>query len=356
MRRLMARPTDTRRLRTMLFRLSTFVFVCAASASALPALGQSALMSGDPLVEARETKTWLTRIQDAANKRNFAGTVVVSAGGTVASSRIAHYCEGHDQFERIDSLDGQMRNVFRHNDLVHTVWPQRRVAVVEQRDQMSSFPGLLQAGSDHVQEFYDLKPVAMERVAGHEANVLVLRPRDKLRFGYRLWAEKMTGLLLRTEVLGEHGEVLESSAFSDVAIGIRPQPDNVLQPVKRLDGFRMVHATLVPTRLEAEGWTLKAAVPGFQMVSCVKRPFDAQSRGQTGGVEQALQTVYSDGLTYVSIFIEPYNAERHSRPMFTTIGATQTMMRREGDWWVTVMGDVPAMTLRQFANGVERKK
>jgi sigma-E factor negative regulatory protein RseB len=320
------------------------------------AQGQSALTSGDPLIEARETRAWLMRIQDAASKRNFAGTVVVSAGGTVASTRIAHYFEGRDQFERIDSLDGQVRNVFRHNDVVHTVWPQRRVAVVEQRDQMSSFPSLLQAGSDRVQDFYDLKPVALERVAGHEANVLVLRPRDKLRFGYRLWAEKTTGLLLRAEVLGERGEVLESSAFSEVSIGIRPQLDSVLQPVKRLDGFRMLKPVLVPTRMEAEGWTLNATVPGFQLVSCVKRPFDGPARASSGAADQALQTVYSDGLTYVSIFIEPYNAERHSRPMFTVIGATQTMMRREGDWWITVMGDVPAMTLRQFANGVERKK
>lgn len=308
------------------------------------------------MVEARETRAWLTRIQDAANRRNFVGTVVVSAGGTVASTRIAHYCEGRDQFERIDSLDGQVRNVFRHNDLVHTVWPQRRVAVVEQRDQMSSFPGFLQAGGDRVQEFYELKPTALERVAGHEANVLVLRPRDKLRFGYRLWAEKTTGLLLRAEVLGERGEVLESSAFSEVSIGIRPQLDSVLQPVKRLEGFRMVQSVHVPTQLESEGWTIKANVPGFQMVSCVKRPFERTPSRASGAAEQLLQTVYSDGLTYVSIFIEPYNPKRHTHPMFTTIGATQTMMRREGDWWVTVMGDVPATTLRQFADGVERKK
>ena len=158
------------------------------------AYGQSVLTSGgDSLVEARETRAWLNLIQDAANKRNFVGTVVVSAGGMLASTRIAHYCEGRDQFERIDSLEGQVRNVYRHNDIVHTVWPQRRVAVVEQRGKMSSFPGLLQAGGDQVQEFYDLKQVAVERVAGHEASVLLIRPRDKFRFGYRLWAEKTTG-------------------------------------------------------------------------------------------------------------------------------------------------------------------
>ena len=35
--------------------------------------------------------------------------------------------------------------------------------------------------------------------------------------------------------------------------------------------------------------------------------------------------------------------------MHAAIGATQTLMRRLGDWWVTVVGDVPAATLRQFA-------
>lgn len=340
----------------MLLRLPAFVVVCAAAASVPLAHSQTALSSGDPLVEARETRAWLTRIQDAANKRNFVGTVVVSAGGTVASTRIAHYGEGRDQFERIDSLDGQVRSVYRHNDLVHTVWPQRRVAVVEQRDQMSSFPGLLQAGHDRVQEYYDLKPIAVERVAGHEANVLVLKPRDKLRFGYRLWAEKASGLLLRAEVLGERGEVLESSAFSEVSIGVRAQSENVVQAVKKLDGYKIIKQQQQSTQPEGEGWTLKASVPGFKLVSCVKRQLDVQGRAAQGAGEQTLQTVYSDGLTYVSIFIEPYNAERHAKPIVTAIGATQTMMRRDGDWWITAMGDVPSGTLRQFANGFERKK
>jgi sigma-E factor negative regulatory protein RseB len=340
----------------MLIRLPAFVFACAAVASSPFALAQSALISGDPLIEARETRAWLLRIQDAAYKRNFVGTVVMSAGGTVVSSRIAHFGDGRDQFERIDALDGQVRSVYRHNDLVHTVWPQKRVAVVEQRDQMSSFPALLQAGSDRVQEYYDLKPVAVERVAGHEANVLLLRPRDKQRYGYRLWTEKGTGLLLRAEVLGERGEVLESSAFSEVSIGVRAQPDLVMQPVKKLEGYRVLKPQQATARPESEGWVFKAEVPGFRQVSCVKRRFDVPAGGLGAPGGETLQTVYSDGLTFVSIFIEPFNAERHVRSMTTAIGATQTQMRREGDWWITVMGDVPAATLRLFASGVERKK
>jgi sigma-E factor negative regulatory protein RseB len=69
-----------------------------------------------------------------------------------------------------------------------------------------------------------------------------------------------------------------------------------------------------------------------------------------------VQTIFSDGLTYVSVFIEPFNAERHTKSMLTSMGATQTLMRRQGDWWITVVGDVPTATLKAFASGLEHKK
>jgi len=304
--------------------------------------------------EPGEVRSWLMRIHDAASHRNFQGTFVVSAGGSVSSSRIAHFCEGNQQFERIDALDGQARHVFRHNDVVHTLWPVNHLAVVEQRDLLTSFPALLQAGNDRLAENYELVPGGSDRVAGHEADVLRVKPRDALRYGYRLWADKDSGLLLRAEVLGEHDEVLESSAFSDVTIGIKPQPEAVLQPMRRLEGYRVMRSQLQRTQLEAEGWTLKQMVAGFRNVSCVKRPLDGSAESEPGGA-QMLQAIYSDGLTYVSIFIEPFNAQRHTRSMQTVIGATQTLMRKQGDWWVTVMGDVPVVTLRRFASALERK-
>ena len=96
-------------------------------------------------------------------------------------------------------------------------------------------------------------------------------------------------------------------------------------------------------------------MPGFRQVSCVKRPLE-DAEPPSGASADALQTIFSDGLTYVSVFIEPYNSERHTRQILTTIGATQTLMRRQGDWWITVVGDVPAATLKSFAAGLERKK
>ncbi len=306
---------------------------------------------------ASEVRAWLLRIHDAASRRNFQGTFVVSGAGGVASARIAHFWDGPNQYERIESLDGRQRKVFRHNDIVHTLWPGSQVAMIEQRGQISSFPALLQAGDDRIADWYEVRDEGIERVAGHEANVIVVKPRDGLRYGYRLWADRASGLLLRADVLGESGKVLETSAFSDVAIGIRPQPDSVLNAMRQLDGYRVVRPVLTPTRLDAEGWVVRQVAPGFRRVSCVSRQIDTPvESGNDPPLPPVIQTIYSDGLTYVSVFIEPFRPDRHARPMFATMGATATLSRRLGDWWITVVGDTPPATLKLFAASLERKK
>ncbi len=340
----------------MLLRsLSALALVGAACVSAPEAKAQSG--GAEAPAQASEVRAWLLRIHDAASRQNFQGTFVVTGGGAVSSARIAHYCEGKNQFERSESLDGQARHVYRHNDVVQTVWPASRVAMIEQRSLPAAFPALLQAGDDRIVDFYDVHPQGADRVAGHEAKVLLVKPKDGYRYGYRLWADQASGLLLRADVLGERGDVLETSAFSDVSIGVKAQPDSVLQPMKKLDGYRVLRPVLTPTRLEAEGWAVRQPAPGFREVSCVKRPMAG-----AGGVEkdsadhQVLQTIYSDGLTYVSLFIEPFNPQRHTRPMLASVGATQTLMQQQGDWWITVVGDVPPATLRTFVKGLERRK
>jgi sigma-E factor negative regulatory protein RseB len=325
-----------------------------ALAHAAPACSQS--FAGSSAAPSA-VRSWLLRIHDAASRHNFQGTFVVSGGGRVASARIAHFCEGPNQYERIESLDGRQRQVYRQNDTVHTFWPASHVAMIEQRSMLSSFPALLHTGDDGIADWYDVRAEGSERVAGHDADVLAIRSRDGLRYGYRLWADRASGLLLRAEVVGDHGDVLETSAFSDVVIGIRPQPDSVLNGMRRLDGYRVVRPILTPTRLEAEGWTMNRLAPGFRAVSCVSRQIAPPSElAGDGASPPVIQSIYSDGLTYVSVFIEPFRPERHTRPMVAAIGATSTLAERHGDWWVTVVGDTPATTLKMFASALERRK
>ena len=69
-----------------------------------------------------------------------------------------------------------------------------------------------------------------------------------------------------------------------------------------------------------------------------------------------MQWVFSDGRAAVSLFVEVYDRQRHAQEGMVATGATQTLTRRIQDWWLTAVGEVPAITLRAFAQSLERRK
>ena len=105
----------------------------AAFGALLPAQGAETADESRPLPP-QEARKWLSRIHAAAHERNYQGTLVFSADGTLSSARVAHYCEGSQSYERVEVLDGRMQQIYRHNDRVVTLWPHSRVAVIEERD------------------------------------------------------------------------------------------------------------------------------------------------------------------------------------------------------------------------------
>ena len=176
--------------------------------------------------------------------------------------------------------------------------------------------------------------------------MLAIRPRDAHRYGYRLWADHASGLLLRAEVLGERGDVLETSAFSDVTIGVRPQPESVLHAMKKLDGYRVVKPVLTPTRLELEGWTMRQVAPGFRAGE-LRQPADGGARRRRGATPSP--PVHPEHLFRrpdVCLGLHravPAPSGIPSRCSCRS-GATSTLSQRQGDWWVTVVGDTPPAT------------
>jgi sigma-E factor negative regulatory protein RseB len=315
----------------------------------------TASRAGGNVVPGAEARQWLLRMHSAATQRNYQGTLVVTASGSISSSRITHYCEGSQTYEQIDILDGQPRRVLRKNDQVLTLWSGAKVARLEQREPIPPFPALLTDGEEQLFERYELVAEGPGRLAGHEARVFLLRPRDESRFAQRVWSEQVTGLLLRADVLAPDGRVLESSAFSELTIGAKTRPEGVQSALKHLDGWRLVKPVHQRTDLQTEGWQLKVPVAGFRQTSCVKRQLEPAMDQDRQAAADVVQAIFTDGLTHVSLFIEPLRPDRH-RPGGATMGATHTWMQPIGAHWVTVVGDVPMATLKQFAAALERRR
>ena len=259
----------------------------AVWACLLPA-APGALAQASAVPPAVEARAWLARIHDAARSGNYRGTMVFAAGSAMSSSRVWHYCVGDMTYERMEALDGRQQRIYRVNDEVHTVWPDDRVAIVDRRDALLPVPTTPQAVDPLALDHYDFKREAgTARVAGRDAVVFTLEPRDELRFAQRLWADRATGLMLRADVLGPGAgasrAVLESAAFSEIEIGIKPPADARAQAMPRLDGYRVQRPQTQRTQLEAEGWTLVRPPAGFRLTSCVKRPLEMSSSASGGG-------------------------------------------------------------------------
>jgi hypothetical protein len=149
-----------------------------------------------------DARAWLSRIHSAANTGNYLGTMVFSAGGTISSSRVWHFAVGDQVYEQLEALDGRQQRILRHNDTVHTLWPQTRVAVLEKREAMAAWSTTPQEINPQALDQYELRREGEARIAGRAANVFLLEPRDGLRYAQRLWADQATGLMLRADVIG----------------------------------------------------------------------------------------------------------------------------------------------------------
>lgn len=301
----------------------------------------------------RSVAEWLVRLQQAAQLPSYMGTFVVSsASGAMSSSRIWHVCEGDVQMERVEALTGVPRSTFRRNESVVTFLPEARVAKLDQREGGGVFPNLLNVGQDFpTADHYAAREVGHGRVAGFDADIVMLTPRDAWRFGYRIWSEMRTGMVVKTQTLDSRGRVLEQAAFSELQLNAPVQADKLRQMMADTEGYRVVKSEQVRTTAEAEGWRLKTAVPGFQSQNCYRRPLSKSA--------SMVQWIFSDGLATVSLFMEPFDQHRHEREGASAMGATHTLMRRwpdgAGPWWVTAVGEVPAATLQAFVQGLERR-
>jgi sigma-E factor negative regulatory protein RseB len=314
----------------------------------LVSAGASALDESHPVAKPEVPKlegaALLSHIQEAAQRQNYVGTFVYQVGGQMQSSRITHLAEASNELEKLEILDGKIREFIRHDDEVRCYLPDSKLLLIESRAKGDKFPAFLTAAAPDVDAYYNVSRGGVERVAGHNCNVIALEPRDGLRYGYRLWSDQETGLLLKAQTLDDHGTVLEQVGFTDVTIGGRIEKIRLKPTVSSTEGWRVEKFRSVPTDLMAQGWSVGAEPPGFRKIMEVRRTM--------GSGREVGQIEFSDGLAAISIFIEPLGGPNQT-PGEATKGLINVLALEHGGHWLTVVGEVPAATIRQVAESVE---
>ena len=298
--------------------------------------------------DSREGLQWLSKMATASNQLNYSGTFVYQHGGQSETSRIAHFMNpAGGVFEKLETLDGPIREVVRSNDQVTCYLPGTKTVLIEQRN-ARLLPALLPESLTGITESYVVRVGGRDRVAGHECQVVAPEPRDNLRYGRQFCLETRWGLPLRVRTFNEKNDSVESFAFTELKIGGRFDREKVKSRyAARSRNWRIDRSALNVTEKAAEtGWVVVNRPPGFRKLMEVKRSIAGRSA-------PVAQIVFSDGLAAISVFIEPMPKEKPAETSLTHQGAVNIYTRSYADRMVTVLGEAPAATVMQIANSLE---
>ena len=348
--------TSAVRSATNFAAISLFV-LCGGIASALFA-GHARAENPVAAIE-QSPASWLNRMNVAFAELDYDGVFSYWSSGNMASLRVVHMFKDNMEHERLVHLNGAPREIVRDGDEVLCILqPGDRLVAMGASIPAGPFAKAFLRDFSAVASNYDLAMKGEDRVAAREAVRMTVMPRDEHRYGYRLWIDKETGLLLKSELMDESQQTpLEVFQFNQLQLGSDVSVD-ALTPEKPsgsvLHHLRVANESEVKAKAEPEvKWGATWLPEGFKMAASDLRHAPA--------TQQDVSTLmYSDGLAAVSVFVENLPNEAATN-MLTRKGATVSVTRLvsgpdKARHLVTVIGEIPPETATEIASNVSYAK
>ena len=290
---------------------------------------------------AEEARDWLTRLGRAEQQQSFEGTFVYERNGSFSTHDIWHRVQDGHVRERLLQLDGSAQEVVRVDGRTQCVSGTLVAGLGNSPDASSRA-----LDPQKLNQFYELAIIGKSRVAGRNAVIVSISPRDQYRYGFELHLDRETALPLKSLLLNDQGQLLERFQFTRLNTSDTPS-DHDLQPSSECAPVAVSNSKSreVPA---TQAWHLDWLPPGFQLTRRVAR-MDIQTKSTVDSL------MYDDGLARFSVFLEPNDGAQASETR-TQLGPTVAVSRRlntgEGEVMVTVVGEIPIGTAERIALSV----
>ena len=296
---------------------------------------------------ADEAMGWLMKISTAVQENSYDGTFIYRHGDQIEAMRIVHRAENGSSRERLVSLNGEAREIIRNDSDVICYLPDKKSVVVEHRKTgEKNFPALLPANVDVVATSYTVGLGDYDRIATRKARMVFVKPRDAYRYGYQLWADEKTGLLLKANLINEDRQIVEQFMFTQIEIG-KPIKQADLKP--RYSGKKWAWHREPEAAIETASdkrWKATRLPKGYRLTRQMARHLPTRNM-------MVEHLVYSDGLAAVSVFIEPQStAAKKSMTGATGMGAVNAFGTMVNGHQVTVVGEVPEATVTMIGESI----
>lgn len=295
------------------------------------------------MVQADVAEQWLQRMDKAANTLSYRGDFVYLRDSQMRHLQVLHLADESGTQLRISAVDGPPAEIMAHGDQV-TIDRQGGFQLLSgSRDIL--FTAVLPRRLMALNGLYAISLGKQDRVAGLQTQIVVVKPLDDLRFGYRLWAEQEHGLLLKAAMVDRQGRAVEQFSFSRINL----QPDlQLLAAAIDMDtpvDDPAVRIANSDDHSQQVDWQVTQVPQGFSLQS-VRRYMGEQQ-------VEVSHMLFSDGLANISVFVEPIHADGEAINQAVNVGGVDAVTAVVSERQVTVMGEVPAAALSLMLNSVK---
>lgn len=286
-------------------------------------------------------RAWFERLANTLKQINFEIAYVVSRPNRDIMPYVWRHAilENGDSAEQLSLLNGPGYEQIRLNNKVSIFEPSFNPYSIRAENIDGPIPSAFIHDPNILYAAYDVLLMGRNRILGRMSQQIRVVSKDNTRFGYHLWLDEQTGLILKLNMYDEN-KLIKQIQVTQLSLS-----DDVKAYFANIQEEQLPPTVFAKTPQEiALPWDV-----GFIPVGMNKVRQKEHLLRQTG---QPVQYVMlSDGVVDVSVYVLSAT-EALQDDLSISADGTSVVSMSDGNVQVTVVGEIPTKTANKIANSI----
>jgi sigma-E factor negative regulatory protein RseB len=290
-------------------------------------------------------QAWLAKMSDAVKSLNYIISFVLLKPGVDSQPYLWRHGVNADglEMEQLNLLNGPGREVVRIDSKVSYFEPNVPPYSLQSSIINGPFPGGFFQHPEKLMLSYEFIMIGRSRIAGRAAQQIRIISIDKSRFGFNVWLDQETGLLLKMNMFGQEAQLLEQIQVTGLQVTKEPDPFFAkIEP-----GMLPEIVSFSPSTPLNSPWNISYIPKGMIIV---KRDL----RRLSGSGEMVEYIMLSDGLVDVSVYLQDRENNKPQNNLVGTVQSDTLLTIGHGELNITIIGKIPAITANAIAKSIKR--
>ena len=277
---------------------------------------------------------------------NYKGVFHSQHDKEIKSIEIIHATNDDQEFIKLNVLDGSPGEVLSQGKTIYVYNTIENNVIIQKRKQQRLFPAIFPGNIDLIKNFYRLSVGKSERIAGRISQLVVLSPIDSFRYSYHFWLDKKTSLPLKMVVIDKAENIIEQASFTQINMIKDKNLDWFKPEVDPSKNYIFNDKVVGQGIVKKPFWTIKKVPPGYKEIDFITKRIPGLNI-------LSHQLVFSDGLSYVSLFIKPITRGQKPKVGQINLGVNNICARYHNGYQIMAVGSVPLTTCNNFSESIE---